>query len=113
MVKDKINSLDLEDNIKDYLYEILLNSSSENSSPNYSDGKESSTSEDLKALNEENYMSSSEEECRSCPNGQPYDKDRDEFCQLYSKFKDLNINVKSNDNWVEILRMIDDPTLRS
>ena len=75
--------------------------------------KESSTSEDLKLLHEEDYISSSEEECRSCPIGQPYDKDRDEFCQLYSKFKDLNINVKSNDNWVEILRMIDDPTLRS
>ncbi|KAG5576769.1 hypothetical protein H5410_056903 [Solanum commersonii] len=82
--------------------------------PNSSDGEESFTSEDLKVLHDEDYISSSEEECTSCQIGQPYDnKDKDKFYQLYSQFKDLNINVKSNDNWVEMLRMIDDPTLRS
>ncbi|KAG5584390.1 hypothetical protein H5410_044824 [Solanum commersonii] len=64
------------------LYKILLNSSSENSSPNNSDGEESSTSEDLKVLHEGDYMSSSEEECTSCQIGQPCDnKDKDEFYQ--------------------------------
>ncbi|KAG5568027.1 hypothetical protein H5410_064955 [Solanum commersonii] len=57
-------------------------------------------------------MSSSEEEYTYCHIGQPCDnKDKNEFYQLYSQFKDLNINVISNDNWVEMLRMIDDPTL--
>ena len=113
-VKDKIKSLDLEDNIKDSLYKILLDSSSENSSPNNSEGEESYTSEDLKALHEEDYMSSPDEECTSCQIGQPCDnKEQDEFYQLYSQFKDLNVNVISNDNWVEMLRMIDDPTIRS
>ncbi|KAG5631121.1 hypothetical protein H5410_002838 [Solanum commersonii] len=113
-VSDKIKSLDLEDNIKDSLYKILLNSSSENFSPNNSDGEKSSTSEDLKVLHEEDYMSSFVEECTSCQIGQPSDnKDKDKFYQLYSQFKDLNIHVISNDNWVEMLRMIDDPTLRS
>ncbi|KAG5594852.1 hypothetical protein H5410_036084 [Solanum commersonii] len=113
-VKDKIKRLDLEDNIKDSLYKILLNSSSKNSSPNNSDGEESSTSEDLKVLHEEDCMSSSKEECTACHIGQSCDnKDKDEFYQLYSRFKDLNINVISNDNWVEMLRMIDDLTLRS
>ncbi|KAH0773879.1 hypothetical protein KY290_011016 [Solanum tuberosum] len=113
-VKDKIKSLDLEDNIKDSLYKILVNSSSKISSPYNSDREESSTSEDLKVLHEEDCMSSFEEECMSCQFGQPCDnKDKDRFYQLYSQFKDLNINVISNDNWVEMLRMIDDPTLRS
>ncbi|TMW83778.1 hypothetical protein EJD97_000750, partial [Solanum chilense] len=99
-VKDNIKSLDLEDNIKDSLCKILLNSSSENSSPNNSDVEGSSTSEDLKVLHEEDYMSSSEEECTSCQTGQPCDKDKDEFYQLYSQFKYLNINVISNNNWI-------------
>ncbi|TMW95390.1 hypothetical protein EJD97_008961, partial [Solanum chilense] len=112
-VKDKIKSLDLEDNIKNSLYKILLNSSSENSSPNNSDREESSTSEDLKLLHEEDYISSTEEECMFFQIGQPCDKDKDEFYQLYSQFKDLDINVISNENWIEMLRKIDNPTLRS
>ncbi|KAH0730057.1 hypothetical protein KY289_001245 [Solanum tuberosum] len=125
-VKDKIKSLDLEDNIRDSLYKILLNSSLENFSPKNSDEEKSSTSEDLKVLHEEDYMSSSEEECTSCQISKSCDnKDKDKSYQLYSQFKDLYINVInsqfkdlyinviSNDNWVEMLRMIDDPTLRS
>lgn len=41
------------------------------------------------------------------------DIDKDELYQLYCQFKDLDINVISNENWVEMLRKIDDPTLRS
>ncbi|XP_075108865.1 uncharacterized protein LOC142180707 [Nicotiana tabacum] len=43
-IKDKIKDLDLDEIIKDSLYKILLNSSSENSD---SDGYDSSTSEDF------------------------------------------------------------------
>ncbi|TMW83394.1 hypothetical protein EJD97_001863, partial [Solanum chilense] len=103
-VKYKIKILDLEDNIKDSLYKILLNSSSKNSSPNNSDEEEFSTSEDLKVLHEEDYMFSSEEECTSCQTVQLCNKDKDESYQLYSQFNDLNINVISNDNWVEMLQ---------
>ncbi|XP_070049837.1 uncharacterized protein [Nicotiana tomentosiformis] len=67
-VKDKIMSLDLDDSIKDSLYKILLNSSPDNS-PENSD-RESSTDEDLRVLQEENYISSSEDEQGPCNEGQ-------------------------------------------
>ncbi|KAG5628556.1 hypothetical protein H5410_000273 [Solanum commersonii] len=48
-VKEKIKSLHIEENLKDSLYKIMLNSDS-GSGIEYSRGEESSTSEDLKAL---------------------------------------------------------------
>ncbi|XP_070002022.1 uncharacterized protein [Nicotiana sylvestris] len=87
-VKDKIKDLDLDDSIKESLYKILLNSS-----PDISDTDEenSSTSEDLRVLQEEHYISSSEDE--------------QEFY--------LKINVLTNDSMIELLRVIKDAELRS
>ncbi|KAG5572800.1 hypothetical protein H5410_062566 [Solanum commersonii] len=48
-VKEKIKSLDIDDNTKDSLYMIMLNSNSDKSESE-SSNNESSTSEDLKAL---------------------------------------------------------------
>ncbi|KAG5630336.1 hypothetical protein H5410_002053 [Solanum commersonii] len=48
-VREKIKNLDIEDNLKDSLYKIMLNSDSESGSE-YSSQEDSSTSEDLKAL---------------------------------------------------------------
>ncbi|KAG5573221.1 hypothetical protein H5410_062987 [Solanum commersonii] len=48
-VKEKIKNLDIDDNLKDSLYKIMLNSDSESGSA-YSSREYSSTSEDLKAL---------------------------------------------------------------
>ncbi|TMW97705.1 hypothetical protein EJD97_005117, partial [Solanum chilense] len=115
-VKDKIKSLNLDENIKDSLCKILLNSSSEGSRHDNSEDEESHTSENLRVLHNEDYIPSSEEEWLPCQIGQPCEdkeQDTDEFYKLYSQFKDLNINVISSDDWVEMLKMIDDPTIRS
>ncbi|KAG5573220.1 hypothetical protein H5410_062986 [Solanum commersonii] len=62
-VKEKIKNLDIDDNLKDSLYKIMLNSDSESGS--YSSRRSSSTSEDLKALQQEEYLTS-EDECSPC-----------------------------------------------
>ncbi|XP_070039571.1 uncharacterized protein [Nicotiana tomentosiformis] len=57
-VKDKIKNLDIDDNIKDSLYKIHLNSSPDNSDQESSYGGDSSTDKDLRVLQEEEYISS-------------------------------------------------------
>ncbi|KAG5632671.1 hypothetical protein H5410_004388 [Solanum commersonii] len=59
--KEKIKSLDIEDNLNDSLYKIMLNFDS-GSGTEYSSEEESLTSEDLKALQKEVYLTS-EDEC--------------------------------------------------
>uniref|UniRef100_A0A3Q7GK02 CCHC-type domain-containing protein n=1 Tax=Solanum lycopersicum TaxID=4081 RepID=A0A3Q7GK02_SOLLC len=114
-VKDKIKSLNLDDNIKDSLCKILLNSSPEGSGPDDSGGEESYTSEDLRVLHDESYISSSDRECTPCKKGETCEDEQntDEFYKLYSQFKDLNINVISSDDWIEMIKLIDDPIIRS
>ncbi|KAG5631645.1 hypothetical protein H5410_003362 [Solanum commersonii] len=63
-VEERIKSLDIEDNLKDSLYKIMLNSDS-GSGTKYSSEGESSTSEDLKTLQQEDYLTS-ENECSPC-----------------------------------------------
>ncbi|TMW80553.1 hypothetical protein EJD97_018433, partial [Solanum chilense] len=114
-VKDKIKSLNLDDNIKDSLCKILLNSSPEESGPDNSGGEESHTSEDLRVLHDESYISSSDGECMPCQIGETCEdkQNTDEFYKLYSQFKDLNLNVISSDDWIEMIKLIDDPIIRS
>ncbi|KAG5619543.1 hypothetical protein H5410_004761 [Solanum commersonii] len=76
-VKEKIKNLYIEENIKDSLYKITLNSDSGKSESEYSGQEESSTSEDLKAPQQEDYMSS-EDECLPCQQGMECDKDSEE-----------------------------------
>ncbi|KAG5574008.1 hypothetical protein H5410_063774 [Solanum commersonii] len=63
-VKEKIKNLDIDDNLKDSLYKIMLNSDSESGSA-YSSRDYSLTSEDLKALQQEEYLIS-KDECSPC-----------------------------------------------
>ncbi|XP_047266846.1 uncharacterized protein LOC107844225 [Capsicum annuum] len=73
-VKSKIKSLTIDDDIKDSLCKILLNSSPKNSSPDHSDNEENDlTDEDLRVLQQEDYMSS-DNECIPCQEGQPCTK---------------------------------------
>ncbi|KAG5580731.1 hypothetical protein H5410_051358 [Solanum commersonii] len=111
-VKEKIKSLDIEDNLKDSLYKIMLNS---DSGTEYSSGEESSTSEDLKALQQEDYMTS-KEECSPCQQGMACEKDdneEDDLYKIYDQFKEMSLNVIDNDKVIELLQNIKDPEIRA
>ncbi|KAH0678270.1 hypothetical protein KY284_019355 [Solanum tuberosum] len=110
-IKEKIKNLDIEDNLKDSLYKIMLNS---DSGIEYSSSEESSTSEDLKALQQEDYMTS-EEECSPCQQGMACEKDNeeDDLYKIYDQFKEMSLNVIDNDKIIELLRNIKDPEIRA
>ncbi|KAH0632853.1 hypothetical protein KY284_035639 [Solanum tuberosum] len=112
-VKEKIKSLDIEDNIKDSLYKIMLNSSSDKSESE-DDSNGSSTNEDLKALQQENFMTS-EDECSPCQQGMACEKDDDEddHYKIYDQFKELSLNVIDNDQVLELLQSIKDLDIRA
>ncbi|KAG5568232.1 hypothetical protein H5410_064752 [Solanum commersonii] len=111
-VKEKIKNLNIDDNLKDSLYKIMLNSDSESGS--YSSRESSSTSEDLKALQQEDYMTS-EDECSPCQQGLACEKDDDgdDLYKIYEQFKELSLNVIDNDKVIELLQDIKDPEIRA
>ncbi|KAG5632439.1 hypothetical protein H5410_004156 [Solanum commersonii] len=110
-VREKIKNLDIEDNLKYSLYKIMLNSDSE-SSTEYS-SEESSRSEDLKALQQEDYLTS-EDECSPCQQGMACEKDEeDDLYKIYEQFKKLSLNVIDNDKVIELLQTIKDPEIRA
>ncbi|KAG5630647.1 hypothetical protein H5410_002364 [Solanum commersonii] len=113
-VKEKIKSLDVSDNMKDSLYKIMLNSDSGRSESEDSSSEESSTSEDLKALHQEDYITS-EDECSPCQQGLQCEKDEeeDDLYKIYSQFKELSLNVIDNDKVLELLQCINDPEIRA
>ncbi|KAG5609780.1 hypothetical protein H5410_021061 [Solanum commersonii] len=84
-VKEKIKSLDVGDDIKDSLYKIMVNSNSEKSGSESSSNEGSSTSEDLKALQQEDYITS-ENECSPCQQGIACEKedDEDDLYKIYA-----------------------------
>jgi len=91
----------------------MLNSSSDKSeSEDNSSG--SSTSEDLKALQQENFMTS-EDECSPCQQGMACEKDDDEddLYKIYDQFKELSLNVINNDQVLELLQSIKYPDIRA
>ncbi|KAG5579249.1 hypothetical protein H5410_049876 [Solanum commersonii] len=112
-VKEKIKNLDIDDNLKDSLYKIMLNSDSESGSV-YSSREYSSTSEDLKALQQEEYLTS-EDECSPCQQGMACenDDDRDDLYKIYEQFKELSLNVIDNDKVIELLQNIKDSEIRA
>ncbi|KAG5587048.1 hypothetical protein H5410_047482 [Solanum commersonii] len=112
-VKEKIKNLDIDDNLKDSLYNIMLNSDSE-SDLAYSNREYSSTSEDLKALQQEEYLTS-EDECSPCQQGMACEKDDDgdDLYKIYEQFKELSLNVIDNDKVIELLQNIKDPEIRA
>ncbi|KAG5616231.1 hypothetical protein H5410_016055 [Solanum commersonii] len=110
-VREKIKNLDIEDNLKDYLYKIMLNSDSE-SSTEYS-SEESSISEDFEALQQEYYLTS-EDECSPCQQGMTCEKDEeDDLYKIYEQFKELSLNVIDNDKVIELLQTIKDTEIRA
>ncbi|KAG5611429.1 hypothetical protein H5410_022710, partial [Solanum commersonii] len=110
-VKEKIKNLDIDDNLKDSLYKIMLNSDTE-SGTEYS-SEESSRSEDLKALQQEEFLTS-EDECSSCQQGMACEKDEgDDLYKIYEQFKELSLNVIDNDKVIELLQNIKDPEIRA
>uniref|UniRef100_M1D889 Uncharacterized protein n=1 Tax=Solanum tuberosum TaxID=4113 RepID=M1D889_SOLTU len=65
----------------------------------YSNHEESSTREDLKALHQEDYMSS-DDDCLPYQQGLECEKNEEEadLYKIYSQFKELSINVIDNDS---------------
>ncbi|KAG5616548.1 hypothetical protein H5410_016372 [Solanum commersonii] len=90
----------------------MLNSDSESGS--YSSRESSSTSEDLKALQQEDYMTS-EDECSPCQQGLACEKDDDgdDLYKIYEQFKEMSLNVIDNDKVIELLQTIKDPEIRA
>ncbi|KAG5590474.1 hypothetical protein H5410_040988 [Solanum commersonii] len=113
-VKEKIKNLDIDDNIKESLCKIMLNSDSGKSEAEYSSHEESSTSEDLKALHQEDYMSS-DDDCLPCQQGLSCEMkgDEDDLYKIYSQFKELSINVIDNDKVIELLQIVKNPEIRA
>ncbi|KAG5592754.1 hypothetical protein H5410_043268 [Solanum commersonii] len=110
-VKEKIKNLDIDDNLKDSLYKIMLKSDSESGS--YSNREYSSTSEDLKALQQEEYLTS-DDECSPCQQGMTCEKDDgDDLYKIYEQFKEMSLNVIDNDKVIELLQTIKDPEIRA
>ncbi|KAH0672465.1 hypothetical protein KY290_024700 [Solanum tuberosum] len=93
----------------------MLNSDPGKSDSNYSSQEESSTSEDLKALHQEDYMSS-EEDCLPCQQGLECDKEgeeEDDLYKIYSQIKEMSINVIDNDKIIELLQTVKDLEIRA
>ncbi|KAG5571045.1 hypothetical protein H5410_060811 [Solanum commersonii] len=112
-VKEKIKCLDIDNNIKDSLCKILLNSNSGKSETEYNSSEESSTSEDLKALHQEDCMSS--DDCLPCQQGINCGNEGEEYdlYTIYSQFKELSINVIDNDKVIELLQTVKDLEIRA
>ncbi|KAG5581069.1 hypothetical protein H5410_051696 [Solanum commersonii] len=80
----------------------------------YSSHEESSTSEDLKALHQEDYMLS-DDDCLPCQQRLSCEKEGEEndLYKIYSQFKELSMNVIDNDKVIELLQIVEDPEIRA
>jgi len=77
---------------------------------------DSSTSKGLRVLQEDNYVSSFEDEQEFCNIGQCSNhccNTEDDLFNIYFQFTNLKINVLTNVSMLELLRVINDPELRS
>ncbi|KAG5601414.1 hypothetical protein H5410_032784 [Solanum commersonii] len=75
--------------------------------------EDSSTSENLKSLQQEDYLTS-KDECSPCQQGMVCEKDEeDELYKIYEQFKELSLNVIDNDKVIELLQIIKDPEIRA
>ncbi|KAG5615335.1 hypothetical protein H5410_015159 [Solanum commersonii] len=74
----------------------------------------SSTSEDLKDLQQEDYITS-EDECSPCQQGMACEKedDEDDLFKIYAQFKKLSLNVIDNDKVLDLLQNIKDSEIRA
>ncbi|KAG5572331.1 hypothetical protein H5410_062097 [Solanum commersonii] len=79
----------------------------------YSSEEECSISEDLKALQQEYYLTS-EDDCSLCQQGMVCEKDEeDDLYKIYDQFKELSLNVIDNDKIIELLQNIKDLEIRA
>ncbi|KAG5570700.1 hypothetical protein H5410_060466 [Solanum commersonii] len=76
--------------------------------------EESSTSEDLKAFHQKDYISS-DDDCLPCQQGLSCENEgeEDDLYKIYSHFKELSINVIDNDKVIELLQIVKDPEIRA
>ncbi|XP_059292105.1 uncharacterized protein LOC132045543, partial [Lycium ferocissimum] len=61
-VKEKIKNLDIDNDLKEILYKILLNSQLENSSFQSDESRDSSSEEDIRVLDNASYISTSSDD---------------------------------------------------
>ncbi|KAK9705996.1 hypothetical protein RND81_07G097700 [Saponaria officinalis] len=107
--KKAISTLEIDDNIKDKLYKLLLTSDREGT---YSSSSDSSENE-IKNMDDDTYYSdSSSTTCEPCLKGKECVKDNDLY-NLISQFEEHRINVLDNNSWVELLKVVKDPEIRS
>uniref|UniRef100_A0A7N0V222 CCHC-type domain-containing protein n=1 Tax=Kalanchoe fedtschenkoi TaxID=63787 RepID=A0A7N0V222_KALFE len=113
-MRDKIKNLNLDEEIKDSLKKLLINSESEteSSSETETDSSENTKSENLNEMtdSEDNACCSScEKTCLKQGNGC-----EDEIYKLISQFKDNDsLNVLKSNDLIEFLQSIKDKELRS
>ncbi|KAK9671709.1 hypothetical protein RND81_12G049400 [Saponaria officinalis] len=107
--KKAISTLEIDDNIKDKLYKLLLTSDREGT---YSSSSDSSDNEIKNMDNDTYYSDSSSTICEPCLKGKECIKDNDLY-NLISQFEEHRINVLDNNSWVELLKVVKDPEIRS
>ncbi|KAI5659500.1 hypothetical protein M9H77_28293 [Catharanthus roseus] len=102
-MKQKINNLNISEELKDSLEKLFL---------------ESDESEEINSASELDHIydssESSEEEMWPCKQGfSESDKEENDYYKLISQFQDSDINVLTNNHILEFLKSIKDPELRS
>uniref|UniRef100_A0A7N0VFA8 CCHC-type domain-containing protein n=1 Tax=Kalanchoe fedtschenkoi TaxID=63787 RepID=A0A7N0VFA8_KALFE len=113
-MKDKIKNLNLDEELKDSLKKLLINSESETESSNNSETEtDSSGNTELGNLNE---TTESEDNacCSSCEKPCLKQDSEDEIYKLISQFRDNDsLNVLKGNDLIEFLQSIKDKELRS
>ncbi|KAI5658197.1 hypothetical protein M9H77_26990 [Catharanthus roseus] len=103
-MKQKINNLNISEELKDSLEKLFL---------------ESGESEEINSASEidhiyDSSVESSEEDMCPCKQGFcESDKEENDYYKLISQFQDSDINVLTNNHILEFLKSINDPELRS
>ncbi|KAK9714056.1 hypothetical protein RND81_06G068600 [Saponaria officinalis] len=103
--KKAISTLEIDDNIKEKLYELLSTSDRDGT---YSSSSDSSDNEIKNMDNDTYYSDSSSTICEPCLKGKECVKDNDLY-NLISQFEEHRINVLDNNSWVELLKVVKDP----
>uniref|UniRef100_A0A7N0VB35 DUF7746 domain-containing protein n=1 Tax=Kalanchoe fedtschenkoi TaxID=63787 RepID=A0A7N0VB35_KALFE len=113
-IKDKIKNLNLDEELKDSLKKLLINSESETESSSNSETEtDSSGNTELGNLNE---TTESEDDacCSSCEKPCLKQDSEDEIYKLISQFRDNDsLNVLKGNDLIEFLQSIKDKELRS
>ncbi|KAI5675852.1 hypothetical protein M9H77_06802 [Catharanthus roseus] len=119
-MKQKINNLNISEELKDSLEKLFLESDAEELKDSLEKlFLESDASEDISSNSEIDHISNSSDEsleadtCLCKHNFSESEKENDEYYKLISQFQDSDINVLTNNHILEFLKSIKDPELRS